>query len=314
MNKKYIVNNLVEGQGLGNQLWCIFTTIGISEKFKDTLPLIGNWKLFKGNELLRFINVDVNSDIIKSEKKINLIPRFDLLTAHDFSKFDFSKLKIYLNNFNFVEILGHLQFSEYLPKNISKYFILLFDSFKQEKTCVIHVRGGDFLKTATWAGKSYYEPALKEAKIPENYPLNVICDDNNFAKKLFPKSIIAKNSRSVSDNKRSSHHLGEGIVDDFKMIYRAKINVIPSSTFSFWPAYLSKVKFGNEKDVYAPKNWFSHRFPNIGCSPADYSSLPFVFIKPIQKKFIVLPSIKTKYRLPPKLYRAIYIITSLNYK
>ncbi len=219
-----------------------------------------------------------------------------------------------LIEFNSVEILGHLQFSKYIPKEIYKYFDLLFDSIKQDQSCVIHVRGGDYLKTGTWSGKYYYEPSLKKANIPKNYNLNIICDDKKFAKKLFPNYRILKNLQSVSDSQRASHHLGEGIVDDFKIIYKAKINIIPASTFSFWPAYLSKIRFGKDKKVYAPKNWFSHRFTNLGCSPADYSDIPFEFINPINRNFFILPTLKTKYRLPPRLYRIIYIILSLNYK
>lgn len=48
MKQKYIVNNLVESQGLGNQLWCILKTKVLCEKFKNTFPLyvIGNLSNF----------------------------------------------------------------------------------------------------------------------------------------------------------------------------------------------------------------------------------------------------------------------------
>ena len=314
MNKKYIINNLLEGQGLGNQLWCIFSTIGLSEKFEDTFPIIGNWKFFKGNEIFDFKNIELNLNKINSNKIINLKQKYDLFSAHDFSEFDFNRLKLLLNSSYSTEITGHLQFSKYLPKDIFKYFTFLFDSNVQDESCIIHVRGGDYLKTATWAGRYYYEPCLNEAKIPKSYNMNVISDDIRFAKKLFPKYKILKNVSSSSDKKRSLHHIGDGIVEDFKMIYRAKINIIPSSTFSFWPAYLSKIKFGKNKKVFAPRNWFSHRFPNLECSPSNYTEIPFKFIKPINKNLILLPLIKSKYRLPPRLYRIIYIFLSLNYK
>ena len=93
MQKKYIINNLLEGQGLGNQLWCIFTTIGLAEKFKDTIQIIVNWKFFKGNEIFDFKNIELNFNKIKSNKVINLKPKYDLFSAHDFSEFDFYQLK-----------------------------------------------------------------------------------------------------------------------------------------------------------------------------------------------------------------------------
>jgi hypothetical protein len=104
-----------------------------------------------------------------------------------------------------------------------------FDS----SVCVIHIRGGDFLKLG-WniiAPPSYYHSAMQLMTTYYNVRyFKVITDDVNYAEKIMSCQNV---SYEISSN---------DMVSDFKTIAFSQRKILSSSTFALWASALGELK------------------------------------------------------------------------
>jgi len=117
---------------------------------------------------------------------------------------------------------------DHISKNLKN--IMSHDLLKERKnTCVIHVRGGDFVDLG-WSEltpKDYYLNAINLMK--EKNKVNsfiVVTDDIDYAKSIIPYEKV--NFDFQSNN----------MVDDFKMLASSSNRILSASTFSLWASAL----------------------------------------------------------------------------
>lgn len=189
--------------------------------------------------------------------------------SEDFTiqKFDDQIFKL----FDYTELRGFFQTPKYFQdrkKEVVTWFKLknftetdlFFKKFEPEKYCVIHFRATDYKEHGhVYLKNDYYEKSMSYVlnKHP-NISFVIITDDLETANEMFP-------------NIESFSHTDMMI--DFEIIYKSKFNIIPNSTFSWWPAWL-----GNKELVVAPNNWWNHNKPELGFYPHDIKTDEFIYI------------------------------------
>ena len=144
---------------------------------------------------------------------------------------------------------GYWQSPKYLKRNeeyVRDLFKLKDKSLsvenlnREEETCLIHFRGGDYFSHNYVPSKKWYDAARSYmSKINNRLNFKVITDDPKAAIMFFP------NDKIISKTE----------IDDFCSLYRAKYKILSASTFSWWAHWLS-----NKKDniSIAPDNWINH--------------------------------------------------------
>ena len=306
---KKIIVNLDLGQGLGNQLWCIFSAIGIAQR-SNRCVLVGNYKYYKGRNIIDFTkSVEKSLNFIEVPNKIGPRNEYDLITGLDYCQIKSSELTEYLELDADVEVLGNLQDVMLLPKDILNTFSFGFkpvDKLKNE--CSIHIRGGDYKKTLVWPSSEFYQTALSRLPNDPKIKKYIITDDKVFSNFLIPEISVLQNCNTEEDIFTAKFHSGSGIKEDFKAIFHSKWNIISASTFSFWPAYLGKLFYEDNKVVLAPHNWYSNRFPNNRECPPNIMKTPFDFVQFKNNDRNFQLEITAPFQLYPKLRRAVNII------
>jgi len=153
-----------------------------------------------------------------------------------------------------------------LNKHLSKQ--IYFDTqIDHNIDIVLHIRGGDYFtqsaqKVYEVCNESYYLNALllAEKKIAKN-TINVfiVTNDKKYASFLL-KKILQNKTYNFQFYYKSEWQ-------DFSLIYRATIAIIPNSTFSLTARMLC-----SEKKTYVPKKWFTERSGLIApyCSNFTY--------------------------------------------
>lgn len=158
---------------------------------------------------------------------------------------------------NFTVYNGYFQTDWYLnqlrdkPKLFLKQqYIKMFDdlygeTFKKEKTIVVHIRRTDYLnygKRDISLPIEYFQDRLNEIENLNEYKVFFVSDDIPFVKSAFaekPNFIFSSNNEII----------------DFQLIQNADIAIISNSSFAWWAAYLSR----KNNNVIAPKNWMGFR-------------------------------------------------------
>lgn len=114
---------------------------------------------------------------------------------------------------------------------------------ENESSCIIHIRGGDFVKLG-WnviSPKEYYINAIKI--MIDEYKKNdfkIVTDDRKYAESILKEINI------------NYEFIGDSIYDDFYLIGKYKYRILSSSTFSMWASALSN----NENSVViSPEYW-----------------------------------------------------------
>jgi len=250
------------GQGLGNQLWILFTALSLSSTNKKKL-VIENYKYFVGRDFITLKNILIfeNKNTLKN---FNYVEYFEPL-------FFEKKLKSYIslfdkNIFNLdfsknIKLNGLFQSEKYIQ--IQKEYILknhvTFSSYKKnidKNICVINVRGGEYKRHKQLIlPMSYWLNAISIMKQKvSNIKFIVVTDDGNYAKKLFPEYPIISHS----------------IAECFSVLQMAQYLILSNSSFSFFPIFFSQIK---NPIIIAPYLWA--RFYNkedLWCSPVNFYS------------------------------------------
>lgn len=285
-----ICNELYNGQGLGNQLWCYVVARIIAKKNNYDFGIVHSEK-FKGKEFLN-INFGISElkglspeggppyklpkeidNYYREQKKYLKNTKIDttgtdknLLNIHDNTKFD-----------------GNCQSTEYLKGHREDIleWIQIKSEYKKyntdENTCIIHIRCGDYKKIKNvFLPISYYRNAMEHIKLL-NKDIKFLCvtDQAEEVKKMFPDLEITGSSKTkIKDSNKATHHFGGPIGIDFCLMMNAKYLIIPNSSFSWWAAYLNTSK----KIVIAPKYWTSYNKSNGYWSPSDIITDEFIYM------------------------------------
>lgn len=135
----------------------------------------------------------------------------------------------------------------------------LLKKFNPDNYCFIHVRGTDYKHHGHWLlGKEYYEKAMEHMKRRnDKISFVIVSDDPTLCNSWFPDIECLKNEMMV----------------DYKLLFESKYLIIPNSTFSWWPAWLS-----TKNEVIAPNFWLNYNKPESGFYPFDIKTEEFTYI------------------------------------
>jgi len=264
-----IVTELYNGQGLGNQLWCYFTTRLIAHRKGYDFGIMSSHK-FKGKE---FMNLDFGKQVIGGSGPEGGPPDtlpagisnyyIEKMSRHpnsmDISKFDSDLVNIIDNT----KIDGNRQSSEYIiqDKELIRSWLNLTkkldNDIDYDNTCFIHIRGGDFLGCPMYLRGNYYQDAIQHMRdINPKIQFKIITDDIEHAKHICPDiDLIGGAMSNEQDKHKASHHAGGPIWLDWLLMYNAKNLIISASSFSFWATFL-----GCAENVIAPMYWAGYTY------------------------------------------------------
>ena len=270
--KKYVLMEDFGEWQLANQMFqyiflktiekLYFRKILFSKKYKNKIKISNYFKDLDFNFIEdEFINISTSN--IKTIKE----------TIFGFDKNIYSKIE-HLHNEKIINIKGFFQSFKYiqylnkLPNNIFvlKNIFILKDQYtekinkklkeiklisKNKNLISIHLRRGDYLKYPDYhclTPLNYYIQIIQELrKNTDNFFL-IFSDDLNYIKRVF---------YSISD--KCIFNYNEPIIDLYLQTY-CTTNIICNSSFSLMASYLNENK---NKKVYAPKNWFGIKGPNV---------------------------------------------------
>ncbi len=251
--------------GLGNQIFILGAGLLLAKRNNDKkvvcdISHLDKYDTKRKNELLSFFDFQKLNLTIVFTKSIITKYRIPKIIPLRFSNYPFVSDK------NFQTIL----------KNPNKYFLLLdgyfqnilsqddlfseIDIFKKiliQKDfgklsgCVVHIRGGDFLKLGldVVTPIDYYKKSIKfmiqTYNIDEFY---IITDDKEYALCI------------MSDINVNYNFVGGTMYEDFYLIGTFHYRILSSSTFSFWASALSS---NDRSIVIAPEFWSPNNIRNI---------------------------------------------------
>lgn len=250
---------MLDGQGLGNQLWNIASAYYISKYLKFDLQ-ITNFSKFLAKDFLKLPQcVELHEG---NPEKVLPVYQERLFKDNYFNAFvcDFDDRVLDFDCST--EISGLFQSERYFFGNndrLGDLFELSSEASKyaesfSDKT-VLNIRGGEYKKHKNLILPDYYWPAavdsLKRIDLVEE--VCVVTDDKRYARLLFPDAQIVSGS----------------IVDCYAALYGARNLVVANSTFSYFPimtrsktpAVIAPVhwaRFGNQKNLWvSPANYYS---------------------------------------------------------
>lgn len=255
-----IINELYDGQGLGNQLWCYGVTRIIAYKNGYDFLITGR-ENYKGKDI---IDLDFGLPLSSLPDKCGYIK--EILTRNhmgtDVSGFDVELWNAPDNT----KIDGTMQSMKYIEKHkneLSQWLKIKEDKedyrYSDNDICIIHFRGGDYIG----AGKTllrikYYNDAMNYfLDINPAMKFYVVTDDWNLATLFFKRDMfIGSSIGEIADPYRAGHHIGGPVCSDYSILNSAKNIILSNSTFGFWAAYTNTLV----ERVIAPKYWFAHNY------------------------------------------------------
>ena len=232
--------------GLGNQFFQLGATLLIASKGSGGRVVIddsalSNYKIHRKFELSKFIDL-AEGDIPITVRKL-FITKFRIPKLFSFNH----SATHFVNdhNFQFVITNNRIQnrlldgyFQNLSQKNFNDIYTLLksllLDKFKKldvvnSRTCVIHIRGGDFIDLGwnKFTSKEYYVLSMKA--MTDKYGVSnfmVVTDDISYARSILPLKEF--------DIKITS---GD-IVNDFQTMAAHSKRILSASTFALWASAL----------------------------------------------------------------------------
>lgn len=246
--------------GLGNQIFQIGASLlmaltgGHSEIIIDDNSL-SLYQAKRDSTLLNFFKLnDFDIDISFSKKLITKL-RFPKIFPFTFLGYSFvsdnnfqnilkapSKKTVLLDGY-FQWILTQKNFEDIL-KILTPKFIYKKNKIETGQECVVHIRGGDFIKlgwNSITPGLFYTKSMDYMAQIHEIKKFIIVTDDIEYAKTI------------LRNNNHSYEFRIKNFFSDFYTINLYSKRILSSSTFSFWASALGNNHNGT---VIAPKFWF----------------------------------------------------------
>lgn len=260
------------GSGLGNQIWGAVVVRIIAEKLGYDYGIKGK-NLWKGAGWMPFFwGKDVSGGSGPDGGPPDSLPNgIDYwykecqyrhpVTGHDFNPID--PLLFFLPDNTKVDgTFQNMIFIENRRDDIIEWCKVdqnkIVRDYSSDDICVIHFRGGDYSTGHSFLPPEYYQMSMKVMRNKNpNIRFVIVTDDPNLARKHIPDVEIVGASLSDEpggpDYKIGWYQMGGGPLSiDYTILNTAKYAIISSSTFSFWPVWLSK----EVKKVIAPMYWF----------------------------------------------------------
>lgn len=253
-----IGTEFIDGQGLGNQLFCYVTARAIAEENGYEFGTAGQERFavnIHSDRGMYFMDVDLGHVITEEEKKI--FKRYDDVDTRLFignSRHDMNH-GCYVSgrdeNIHHVEdgtlIYGNMQdesyFIQYLPQ-VKEWLKVKeeYDSYEysRENLCIINMRGGEYTGSPElFIDKKYWLNGIKKMReIRPDMEFMIITDDEEAARKLLPGI--------------EAHHFDIG--KDYVTLKNAHYLLLSNSSFACLPAHTSDTL----KYAIAPKYWARH--------------------------------------------------------
>ncbi|MCR5675162.1 MAG: glycosyl transferase [Lachnospiraceae bacterium] len=253
-----IGTEFLDGQGLGNQLFCYVTARAIARERGCRFGTAGR-ETFANNIHSRrgmyFMDIDLGEEITKEEK--SRMQRFDDDDTRLFigtSRHDLThgcyisgpKASIHEVPDNTL-LYGNLQDESYFEscrEELKDWLKVLpeYDSkeYTADDLCIVNMRGGEYTnEPALYLDRSYWLAAMREMrKHCPSMRFMVVTEDEEAAKKVLPEL--------------ECHHFDMG--RDYVTIKNARYLILSNSSFAVLPAMTStELKF-----AIAPKYWARH--------------------------------------------------------
>ena len=245
-----------ELSGIGNQLFCVATTLSYaySNKAVAYFPQLATDKYIKKYRQIFYKNLSIgNSDI---SQKIYMEPEFN-----------YKKIEDQGTN---VKLHGYFQSEKYFKNDREKILSVLdIENLKKmvkdkygdyTNYTSIHVRRGDYLKLSDYHHNltiDYYKSAINNFDLNQNFL--VFSNDIDWCKENFKFLKNVEFSECVED------------WEDIILMSTCKNNIIANSSFSWWGAWLNE---NPDKKVFCPNKWFGPKYSKKDTSdiiPADWT-------------------------------------------
>ena len=260
--------------GLGNQMFQFATGYSVARRKNLDLYLDLTWfnrrhihngfelnKVFDIFKRVSFLNNDFSFRSFKlkeflnkidttyqtfNEPHFNYTPDITKISDHCFLKGYWQSEKYFQEYEN--EIKTIFSFNKDLNQSNSK----LVDEIYRNNSISLHVRRGDYLLKKNENHQtdlnSYYLDAINETSRYYNDPKFFIFSDD--------PEWVSKNFNIKADHINVNINHGMNSFLDMYLMSLCKTNIIANSSFSWWGAWLNN---NNNKNVFAPKNWFNDK-------------------------------------------------------
>lgn len=251
-----IVNELYNGSGLGNQLWCYAVTRSIAADLGYDFGIMSPHK-FKGGNL--FPTLSFGLPVVGGSgpeggpptSLPNGIKRYyqerrktETRYRCDITDYDPELVRVPDNT----KINGNMQSEDYIlhrKDEIKEWFKVdaRYDirEYSNDDTCVINIRGGEYRgSNELFLPKTYFTNAMRHMNAITGKNLNyvIVTDDVGISRHFFPDLPV--------------YH---GTLEwDYGVIHNAKYAIISNSSFAWFPVWTSSQ---NEVTI-APKYWARH--------------------------------------------------------
>jgi hypothetical protein len=245
--------------GLGNQIFQFGAALLLArrnhtKKIALDEQALGQYSVTRSNDLSSFFDLKKSFvDITNAHSPLTAcrigrllslkVPKWPFVSDRNF------QLNLTVPNQSFIALDGYFQ-TCLTQKTFDEMKGLLFDLYIPDQdsgtdysTCIVHIRGGDFISLGRTdiSSKNFYQKAMH--KMVHEHAIRkfkIITDDVSYAQKIMHKCHYY-NTISSRD-----------IVSDFKEISNYPMRILSSSTFCFWASALGNNHNGT---VYAPPFW-----------------------------------------------------------
>ncbi|QSZ42370.1 alpha-1,2-fucosyltransferase [Sulfurimonas aquatica] len=250
--------------GLGNQIFqlgaaLLMANVTKIKKIKIDDRALGSYEAKHKNELFDFFDLnkidlsfDVGSSLLTKIRIAKVFP-FKVYKYPFVSDSNFS-LALKRPNKSFILLDGYFQKSlkqEDFNREVSLLKkIIIPNNMKQKDECVVHIRGGDFVKLG-WNSVTpigYYIEAIK--KMINDYGINkfnIVTDDRDYANSIL---------NELNDLNFSYSYIGGSLKEDFNLIGSFNYRILSSSTFALWASAFGA---NDESTVIAPEYWLPNK-------------------------------------------------------
>ncbi len=262
-----LVNILQRGQGLGNQLWSIFSLQRFSRDLETDFAILGlnhlKCKQFKNLKL-----ATVATFTKKETELMNVVREKQVLhpeTLEDITPYNPSFVHDLSPN---AMVGGYFQSEMYLPPK-HEIYEQLYTAGDTFRGCTISIRGGEYKGLSkVFLGQKYFIEAIEKVRkiYGRGFPLRIVTDDLKLASTWFP-DIPAFSSGGVLrlPGLPYLHPDSRRVLSDFQMIQKSEVKIIPNSSFAWWAAYSGDPNHF----VIAPKYWAAHNLSDGYWSQGD---------------------------------------------
>lgn len=250
----WLITEIYNGQGLGNQLACYVTTRTIAKDLGYDFGIMHPEKF----KCLDFMNLNFGRGVIGGKGPEGGPPKtlplgidhyyrekeiLHPLNGSDMRLHDTDLVNVLPNT----KIDGMMQDEKYFEhrKDEIREWLKVKEEYEcndyaNDNICVINFRGGEYARhKELYLNQKYWDDAVKNMqKINPNFKFVVITDDTHEAKKFFPTFDV--------------FHFN--IAKDYVIVKNAHYLILSNSSFAWFGAWLSP----NLKYCIAPKYWARH--------------------------------------------------------